>query len=134
MSDEPLIAQTVTGPAILAAVVVLFVHAATSALLTVFAIVFSEGVLAPDWTVAPVWLGGVVVGALSTTPILRRVARPAAVGVVAGTLAGVLYTSLWLGVSGSADGLEVVVRATTFAVAGAAAGARASRRPVRAVH
>lgn len=130
MSDEPVTARTVTGPAILAAMVFLFVHAAASALLTVVAIVVSEGVLAPDWTVAPVWVGGVAVGALSTVPVLRRVSRPQAAGAAAGVVTAVAYTTLWLMAAGTDGVTGLMLRAATLVAGGALGGVLAARRPV----
>jgi hypothetical protein len=103
MTDEPLPTTSVAGPAILAGLVMLFVHAAASALLTVVAATASPGPEPPGgvWP-GVVWVVGVVAAAVALRPILRRAARPLPAAFVAGVLAAVGYGMVSVGLAAPA--------------------------------
>lgn len=129
VSDEPVRATSVTGPALLAAVVLLLTHAAASALLTVLASTFTPGAGAPGgaWR-AGLWLSAAALAAASLRPILRRVSRPLAVGAVAGAISALAYAALAIGLAAPGESTPMLWgRVASIAIAGMIAGALTSR-------
>lgn len=128
--QEPVRATSPVGPAVVAGLAMLLVHAAASAVLTSVAATATpgSGVAGRAWPVA-VWALAVAVAGLAALPVLRRAGAPVRAGAGAGAVAAAAYALIAFGLTDAGATVPwVQARVATLVVAGGGAGWLTARR------
>ncbi len=131
LQSEPPVATGLLAPAVVVGAAMLFAHLVAGAMLSAVAVTFSPGPgTAGGLYDAAVWLLAVALAAVAARPILRRVARPVAVGALGGVLVATAYTVIATGFTapGAVTGY-LPARAGSLALAGLVMGAATWRWP-----